>query len=289
MKMNLFTSFIISLFLVASSFSTVLADEYPFELNVLFYVNDKEENPSDLIVDGISSDTNILSSISITPYGTNQGGKKLTIQSSSNFFGNASVSLKLSDNGYIQSQTKSVSITPRNVSSTNYNSPLFPTFKLIGSTRKVTLSWFPFPAKSDYLITKFDSTNSLFLNTPTFLKRTSLTNFVDTNVVNAKKYWYNISWIPIDYVPLVGDILTTNVVFNIRIRPRIVLTPIPPNGLFFLNDTNKVYQIFYQSYPNLFNWTLLTEISDPLSKIIILNDKIIGFDMNNFIYVREKE
>ena len=276
-------SLLASLVLVISAFT---AESYSFGLTLPFRVDDFEEIASNLNVQGVSSNTNLIPTITILP-GSNPNWKTLTLLSKPNTSGNAQISINVCDNGYTAGLTPLLSITPNTTVTTNSDSTNIPSITLIGSNNAVHLRWYASSNKFGYKINRF-STNNFTTDKYFTIGTTSGTNFTDTNVVNGTKYWYTVTWIPYDVVSSPTDVLCTNIVFEFRVRSPIELRPNPLGGLCFLSRSNTTYQVFYKTNALQPLWALRTEINTLSNKLILLNGDD-GFYGKNIIYVREKE
>jgi hypothetical protein len=267
-----------SLILITPIFSA----EFHSRLILPFRVDDLEEVASKLGVRGASSNTNLISSVTISQ-GATPNLKTLTLLSSPNTYGNAQISIVVCDGGYIANNTPLLSITPNSSKSTNSSAP----FTLIGSNNAVYLQWTSVSNKYGYKINRFSTGNTTTDKSFT-VGTTTQPNFIDTKVVNGNTYWYNVTWIPSDMVPSPSDVLCTNLVFEFRVRPPVELRPNPLGGLWFLSRSNAIYQVFYKTNALQPLWKLQTEIDTLSGQVILLNDNN-KFYEKNLIYVREKE
>lgn len=276
-------SLLASLALVTSAFT---AESYSFGLTLPLRVDDFEEIASNLTVQGVSFNTNLIPMVTISP-GSNPHWKTLTLLSKPNTSGNAQISINVCDNGYIADRTSLLPITPGTTLSTNVNSTTIPTFTLIGSNNAVHLRWHASSNKFGYKINRY-LTNYFSVDRYFTVGITSGTNFVDTNVVNGKTYWYSVSWVPPNAQLISVDALCTNIVFEFRVRPPLDLRPYPFGGLYFISRSNAIYQVFYKTNAIQPLWLLKKEVNTPSNKLITLDDGD-GFYEKNLIYVREKE
>lgn len=265
--------------------SAFAADPYSFRLDVPFRIDDLEEPATNLVVSGNTSNTNLISNISVTQYGTNSSWKLLSFSTRTNTSGNATILINVCDSGLTANYTPLLSVTPNLITTTNSDSISWPLFSLIGSNNAVHLKWYPSQTTTrfGYKINRY-STNNTFFDKYFTIGQTFATNFVDTNVVNGTTYWYAVIWTPMDILPSPTNVLCTNIPIELRIREPIVLMPYPPSSVCFVSRSNAIYQVFSKTNSSQVLWDMWMEINTPKDKLIMISD--VG---DKILYVREKE
>jgi hypothetical protein len=266
--------FFVSLFaLISIVLSAYAAD--PIFLS--FGVDDFEEAPSSLNVQGISSNTNLFSSIISSQLSSNGISRQLSFISKAN--GNSQISVSVCDNGFYSQKTSFVNSSP-GISSTNTDGNLV----IVSGDNQSTLYWNYAPNLFGYKINRF-STNHYGLDKTFTIGTTTNNFFIDNGVSNGNTYWYTISWINPNSPQ--GDSSCTNIAFEMRIR-----TPLPLyniiDGLVFQARSNAIYQVYYKVNLNELTWTLWQELPLINGQIVRYQDSG-GFFRDRIFYVREKE